>query len=219
MKESDHNVMIMEIISNWSTNFDDRSDRVEVYNYRNKDDFEEFKNVTENNKELRECFKDNNEDLETSSRRWLSLVNKNVKNCFKRIRISKTKVNSELEELFEKKGALKAVLAQTDDDCPSKEKTKDEIEDVEDKIANIIAKKNKETTEEYLSVMKDPLDGFNQAGTWSLKKKLAPKNCQEPPMAKKDSHGNLIADKTQLGKLYLETYINRLKPNDITPGL
>ena len=65
----------------------------------------------------------------------------------------------------------------------------------------------------------DPLDGFNQSGTWALKKKLAPKNAEDPPMAKKDTFGNLITDKKQLEKLYLETYIKRLKPNLITPGL
>ena len=53
--------------------------------------------------------------------------------------------------------------------------------------------------------MKDPLDGFNQIGTWNLKKKLSPKNSQEPPMAKKDSLGNLVTDKAELEKLYLET--------------
>jgi hypothetical protein len=38
---------------------------------------------------------------------------------------------------------------------------------------------------------------------------LAPKSIIEPPMAKKDSHGNLITGKSKLEKLYLETYVNR----------
>ena len=67
--------------------------------------------------------------------------------------------------------------------------------------------------------MNDPLDGFNQIGTWKLKKKLAPKNSAEPPMAKKDSLGNLISDKSQLENLYLDTYVNRLTPNKMAAGL
>jgi hypothetical protein len=38
-------------------------------------------------------------------------------------------------------------------------------------------------------------------------------------MAKKDLQGNLITDKSNLEKLYLKTYVNRLKPNVITSGL
>ena len=38
-------------------------------------------------------------------------------------------------------------------------------------------------------------------------------------MAKKDSKGNLITDKSMLEKLYLDTYVERLKPNKMAPGL
>ena len=86
-------------------------------------------------------------------------------------------------------------------------------------MSALCGRRKKEIAEEYLGKVRDPLDGFNQAGTWSLKKRLAPKNTIEPPAAKKDSHGNLITDKSQLEKLYLETYMNRLKPNIITSGL
>ena len=38
-------------------------------------------------------------------------------------------------------------------------------------------------------------------------------------MAKKDPKGNLITDKRLLEKSYLDTYVVRLKPNRIAPGL
>ena len=38
-------------------------------------------------------------------------------------------------------------------------------------------------------------------------------------MAKKDSKGNLITDKSLLEKLYLDTYVDRLKPNKMAEGL
>ena len=38
-------------------------------------------------------------------------------------------------------------------------------------------------------------------------------------MAKKDSNGALITDKNMLEKLYLDTYIERLKPNKMAPEL
>ena len=60
------------------------------------------------------------------------------------------------------------------------------------------------------------MDGFNQVRTWGLKKKLAPKNVIDPPAAKKDAEGKLVTEKSQLEKLYLETYKERLKPNPIS---
>ena len=78
---------------------------------------------------------------------------------------------------------------------------------------------NKEVFQKYLGRLNDPLEGFNVSNTWNLKKKLAPKNTIEPPMAKKDSQGNLITDQKGLEQLYLKTYVERLKPNQIKPGL
>jgi hypothetical protein len=52
-----------------------------------------------------------------------------------------------------------------------------------------------------------------------LKKKLAPKNTIDPPAAKIDKFGNLVTDKKGLEELYLETYKDRLKPNEIADGL
>ena len=54
---------------------------------------------------------------------------------------------------------------------------------------------------------------------WKMKKKLAPKNTLDPPAAKKDQHGTLITDKSQLEKLYDKTYLDRLQPNKTVAGL
>ena len=118
VKESDHNVMILDIIANWKTSIEETSDRIEIYNYQNNDDFEMFRNETENNEQLRDCYKDENEDLEIASKRWLSIVNKNIIKCFKKIRIKKQRVNKDLENLFAMKDELKSLLAQTDEDSP-----------------------------------------------------------------------------------------------------
>ena len=52
-----------------------------------------------------------------------------------------------------------------------------------------------------------------------MKKKLAPKNTIDPPAAKIDKFGNLVTDKKGLEELYLETYKDGLKPNEIADGL
>ena len=54
VKQSDHNLMMLNIDSNWRTSIDEKKERIEIYNYKNKEDFEQFKNETENNPELRD---------------------------------------------------------------------------------------------------------------------------------------------------------------------
>ena len=48
---------------------------------------------------------------------------------------------------------------------------------------------------------------------------MAPKNTIDPPAAKKNSKGNLVTDKAELEELYLNTYIERLKPNPVREDL
>ena len=49
---------------------------------------------------------------------------------------------------------------------------------------------------------------------WKLKSKLFPKP-PNPPMAKIDKYGNLITEQGPPKKLYLETYVERLKHRQI----
>ena len=83
----------------------------------------------------------------------------------------------------------------------------------------ICASEHKKTVDDYLGRNDDPFVGYNQAKTWALKKRLAPKNTLDHPAAKKDSNGTLVTDKSQLEKLYEKTYEERLTPNPTCKGL
>ena len=54
---------------------------------------------------------------------------------------------------------------------------------------------------------------------WNLKNVLAPKNSFDPPAAKIDKNGNLLTDLKNLESLYLDTYVERLKPNQMPERL
>ena len=88
-----------------------------------------------------------------------------------------------------------------------------------EKIANTCAEKNRDIVNEYIGNSNDVLEGFSQAKTWAMKKKLSPKNTVEPPAAKKDDQGNLITGKEALENLYLKTYKDRLQPNPLDDDL
>ena len=96
---------------------------------------------------------------------------------------------------------------------------KERLEEVSNQIADLCAERNNKIVNDHISEMDLGPDGLNQIQTWGLKKKLAPKNVIDPPAAKKDAQGELVTDKSNLEKLYLETYQKRLTPNPISEDL
>ena len=95
----------------------------------------------------------------------------------------------------------------------------EKLEIISEQISELCADKNKKIVEDFIGDYDASLEGFNQIKTWSLKKRLAPKNVIAPSAAKKNSEGTLVTGKTELENLYLETYAARLKPNQISEDL
>ena len=54
-------------------------------------------------------------------------------------------------------------------------------------------------------------------GLWAINKKLLPSNSETLPFAKKDLEGKLVSSQTELKKLYLETYVTRLRHRPMKP--
>ena len=86
------------------------------------------------------------------------------------------------------------------------------------KKSNTCSEKNKEIVKEHLDNDSED-EPHNQLKTWRLKKRLVPKNSHESQSAKINLKGQLVTEKTELEKLYLETYVERLKPNPIPEDL
>ena len=55
---------------------------------------------------------------------------------------------------------------------------------------------------------------FSNHGMWKVKAKFLSRH-HDPPMAKNDQHGNLITARGPLKKLYLDTYVHRLRNREI----
>ena len=217
-KESDHRTLILEIDYKWASN-DEKNERIEIFNYKNNEDFCFFQSLTKENDELEHCFDDPLEDIEVSSQRWLKIVKKLIKTSFSKIRIRKNKLPPKLEKLFLEKERIRSKIAENENfnnvDCSLLE----ELEQVNEDIAKICADKNKKLVDEYLGKKNDVIEEYGQAKTWALKKKLCPKNVFEAPAAKKDTNGKLVTDRIALEELYSETYKKRLQPNPSTEGL
>ena len=213
IKESDHNLLILHLNLRWSSL--NKSNRIEIYNFKKEEDFKSFQANTENNEDLLNCLEDFS-DFNLACNKWLKTFNEIIRKSFKKIRLVKSKNPPVLEELFAKKETLKRKLdaAEPSDDLDFLMNLEDSYEKVINEIAKVCAERNKDIVKEYLGKVDEKDDEpHNQLKTWRLKKRLAPKNCEEPPSAKLNSEGNLVTEKSELEKLYLETYIERLKPN------
>ena len=217
--ESDHNLLILEVGLCWDTR-ENQKPRETIFNFKNKDNFRKYVEATEDNLALRECFGNENESVENLSKKWLKLFNSILFSNFDRIRLGKPKINPNLQLLFTKKEKLQGEIAKlkSNDQNEEAEKAQDELEIVMEKISEIVAEKNIETVKNYLGVDNDGMEGFTQPKTWLLRKKLSPKNTIDPPAAKKDKAGNLVTSKSLLEKLYLDTYTERLAPNEVEEG-
>ena len=92
IKESDHNTLILELSINWNTGVYDDKKRIEIFNYKNKDDFKKFIEITMINEDLDSLFNDENHDIEIETQKWLKNVNKIISSSFSKIRIKKEKI-------------------------------------------------------------------------------------------------------------------------------
>ena len=217
LKESDHNTMILELNKKWNTVAKETEQRQEILNYRNKEEFELFTKLTSDSEDLRTCFDDKNEDLETASKKWLRHLKIILKASFSKLRIKRQNLSPKLQLLFHQKETLKAKIGILEKENKFKEMNdhQSNLDKINEEIAAICAEKNKNLVDEYLGKTNDTIEGFNQAKTWGLTKKLCPKNTIEPPHAKKDKNGDMVTDKEALKKLYVETYTERLTPNQV----
>ena len=135
-----------------------------MFNFKNAKHFEKFIQLTNDNKELRECFDDARDNLEESSQKWLKTLKKTIKSSFTKIRVKKTKISPKLEMLFQEKESIKTKIADKEnlEDIEAVAELNDKLNKVTDKIANICAEKNKALVNEYLCVNKDCIKGYSQ---------------------------------------------------------
>ena len=190
-----------------------------MFNLRNTVCQEAFKQETENNAALLEVF-ETELPFEIQSKKWFKEFNNILHKCFRKVRIVNNKkkenceANSLLTERVELQKKVKAVII--DDDIKKQ---------IEHRIAQIEEEIEKEVTEESVQEIvdalkelggdKQSLGGNGRRQMWKLLKKYSPKSTPSVPVGKKDSSGNLITNHEGLKKLYLKTYVHRLRNRTI----
>ena len=81
--ETDHNGEILEL----NMNFDmKRTQREEMFNFRNKNCQDAFKAETKNNLDLLKVFENDN-PLEIQSKKWIKVFDSILYKCFRKVRV------------------------------------------------------------------------------------------------------------------------------------
>ena len=202
--KSDHNPLISTFQLRWNSRI--KAKRIEIYNLKNVSCQEKFKKLTENGTYLSEVFE--NEDINKCTEMFLNRLTKVIKRAFNKIRI-KEKPDDEEIELNTKRKQLKH---------KNDEKSKSELEIIEQKLAEKYSTKNYNIIKEEVANIKVEEGGLNSGHLWRLKKKLSPR-CRDPPTAMMDKNGVLHTSAHEIEDIALETYQNRLRNREIKDEL
>ena len=151
---------------------------------------------------------DEDDDLETCTKKFIKALNQCIRKCFKKIRIT-DKPNQEIEDLFDQR----RILRNKKDETSIKD-----LEAVENKLAEKCAKENYQKIMEEVELIDCDEGGVNSNHLWRLKKKLSPK-CRDPPTAMLDNQGNLVTSEQGIEALAVETYRKRLENREIKDDL
>ena len=201
VKESDHNPIITEF--NLTLKDSEEDKRNEIFNFKDKEGLERFREYTSNTRMLSSVF-NSNKNINILTHRFLKKLNGCIAMSFKKVRITNNKKANKAVMLHAKMTKLKT---KTD------HKSKDELDQVVNELARE-AEANYKKVKDELDKVKGNKGGMNPKQIWTLKKKLCPRS-KDPPTAMLDSRGNLLTTDKAIQNRATEVFAQRLESNKI----
>ena len=213
--ESDHNILYAKFAITYYSRV--AKTKREIFNFRNEGCQKKFFEVTDNTNKLSSCFQ-SEFNFEKQSSNFFKTLNGTFQQCFKKIRITdktqkKKQCSDEISVYLELKSKLQCLTKDAKSDT-GRLFIEKHIQDLDQKIMKLSATKNARIINDHLSQFQTPEGSFSQTGLWKVKRKLLPRKT-DPPMAKKDAEGNLITGTEALKNLYIQTYSDRLKHQEM----
>ena len=135
--ESDHNSLILDLKINCENL---RIRRNKMLNLRNKANQEAYREETQTNQQLLNCF-DGNISFEKKSMKWKRTFDNILKKCFQKVRIVKNKREYKTEKLLIKRIKLKNEAKSSVIDDEMKRKMNQRINQIEKDIGEEVAVK------------------------------------------------------------------------------
>ena len=174
-----------------------------MWNFKNTSGQEKFKKLTSETNAFSDCFNNSNLPVLEQIDKWRTVFYLNVKNAFKRIRITKnTRLKAfphEISALINERNKL------------MKNKNLIELQKIEEKISTIEAKLNYEKNKNaFGNFCQDP-ENVNIQEVWKKINKLWPTFAPTLPVAKKDHAGKVVSDPKELKIILAKEYRERLR--------
>ena len=206
VQESDHNPIIAKF--NLSLKEDTDQDRIDIFDFKNKDSQQRFKEYTTNTKMLSSVF-NSDEDIDILTNRFMKKLKGCIAMSFRKIRINNKTKSSEAEKLHERMTKLKM----TKDD----ESKQEEMNEIVKELAKL-SEENYNKVKDEIEKAKSNKGGMNSKQIWKMKKRSCPKS-KDPPTAMLDSKGNLLMSNKAIENRAIEVFKERLSGNKIEPNL
>ena len=139
--ESDHNPMWCIFELEWSTFI--KSEKVTIFNYRDKESQEAFKEYNDKNEKLISYVKES-KDIVSGGRKWFGELKDSINKSFKKIRISKERKDKALLHLLDQKVQLnkEIKILKNMKICLNMKELQDKLLSVESRIANYSSARN-----------------------------------------------------------------------------
>ena len=207
--ESDHNPIFLYLDLMFTKI---KTERVEIFQFRNKEAQNLFKTLTSNTEEFTDCF-ENELTFDEQASKWRETLEHFFQKAFKKIRISNkpNKKQSDINQLMAKRRILKKKDLLN-------EKEEEELVKLEEKIALQCEEQNRKKVSDNFKALNGKDGDLSHQGIWKIKKKYFPKIKPSLPAGKLNMKKQLITNPAELKELYLQTFKFRLRQRQPQPG-
>ena len=208
--DSDHNTQFMELELEIES---EKSERIEVYNFKNEAGQKKFKKLTSETSAFSECFK-NEASLCDQVENCHKMLKAVCSEAFSKIRIKNKNfipIKKEMLNLITERNNL---IVQSDNPIRKKK-----LDVINHKISNMEAEDNRNKLLENFKFFSDNPESINMSKMWKLLKKISPKVGKSLPTAKKNHRGRIISGARGLKTLLAKEYKERLRTRPFRPDL
>ena len=177
--DSDHLTEYMDIDLKFSS---EKPDKIEVFNFKDFNSQKAFKKSTSEAADFSNCFLDD-APLKSQIENWRKVLNSHCKKSFKKIRIRKRKlkpIQANIAKLINKRN-----------DLSKDDNAKNEIQALDEEIANKEAEENRNIIVKNFKQFSDNLESINVNQMWKHLKTLWPKTSAILPTAKRNHRGRI----------------------------
>ena len=205
---SDHFTQYMDLKIEYKS---EKPERIEFFDYKNKDGQEKFKILTTQTKDFTNCF-DSNKPLEKQFNEWMNILRDFCTKAFKKICIKRKKKTQYIKDSIRK-------LIDERNNLVSEGGNEARIKEVKENIAEKEAEENREILIKNFKPLADNPETINIKEMWKLNSKLWPKTSTCLLIAKKNFKGKLLSSPRDIKNLLFLEYKNRLRPRPLRPDL